>query len=82
MREPREFLLPFIFGISYTIMNKYYTGEQVHIHIKSLINVTQYNNRVNVKGKSPLFCGNGKQVITIYGGTCPISFLIGWKIRW
>ena len=47
-------------------MNKYYTGEQVHIHIKSLINVTQYNNRVNVKGKSPLFCGNGKQVITIY----------------
>ena len=27
-------------------MNKYYTGEPVNIHIQSLINIIQENNRV------------------------------------
>ena len=52
-------------------MNKYYTGEPVNIHIQSLINIMQENNIVinkkKGKGKLPLFRGNGKWVIPIYG---------------
>ena len=34
------------FWITYTIMNKYYPGEPVNIHIQSLINIMPKNNRV------------------------------------
>ena len=51
-------------------MNKYYPGEPINIHIQPLINIMQDNNRVITtkkgKGKLPIFCGNGEQVITIY----------------
>ena len=51
------------------IINRYYPGEPINIHIQSLINITQYNNRVitTKKGKCklPWFCGNGEQVIPI-----------------
>ena len=54
-------------------MNKYYPGESVNIHIQSLINIMQDNNRVITtkkgKGRLPLFCGNGERVITIYAVT-------------
>ena len=54
------------------IMNKYYPGEPFNIHIQSLINNMQDNNWVitifkKCKGKLPLFCGTGEQVIPIYG---------------
>ena len=52
------------------IMNKYYPGEIVNLHIQSLINIMQENNRLfntkKGKGKSTLFCSNGEQLITIY----------------
>ena len=51
------------FGITYTITNKYYPGETVHINIQSLINMIQVNYCVitTKKGKGELtrFCGNG-----------------------
>ena len=51
-------------------MKKYYRGKLVHIHIQSLININQENKRViaakKVKGKLPLFCGNGERTIPIY----------------
>ena len=51
-------------------MNKDYPGEPINIHIQPLINIMQDNNRVITtkkgKGKLPIFCGNGEQVITIY----------------
>ena len=51
-------------------MNKYYPGEPVDIHIKSLINIILENNRVitikNGKGKLPIFFGNRERVIPIY----------------
>ena len=51
-------------------MNQYYPGEPVIIHIQSLINIIQKNNRVITTkkgyGKLPLFRGNGERVITIY----------------
>ena len=34
------------YPITYTIMEIYYPGEPVNIHIKSLINIIQENNRV------------------------------------
>ena len=56
--------------MKYNIINKYYTGEPVHIYIQSLINIMQDNNwfiiTKNGKGNLPLFCGNGEQVIPIY----------------
>ena len=33
------------FGITYTIMNTYYPGEPVNIHIQSCINIIQENNK-------------------------------------
>ena len=58
------------FFITYMIMRKYYPGKSVNMHIQSLINIIQKNNRViatkNVKGKLSLFCGNRERVITIY----------------
>ena len=60
------------FCIIYMIMKKYYPGEPVNIHVQSLINIIQKNNWVITtkkgQGKFPLFCGNGEQVIPIYGG--------------
>ena len=51
-------------------MKKYYPGEPVHINIPSLINIIQETigklPPKKGKGKLPLFCGNGEQVITIY----------------
>ena len=51
-------------------MNKYYPDEPVNIHIQSLLNIMQENNRlINAKkgkGKLPSFCGNGEGVIIIY----------------
>ena len=41
-----EFLLLLIFWLTYMIMNKYYPGEPVKIHIQSLINMIQKKNRV------------------------------------
>ena len=32
------------FCITYIIMNKYYSGEPVHIYIQTLINIMQENN--------------------------------------
>ena len=59
-----DFLLPLIFCITYTIIRKHYTGEPVNIHILSLINIFQDNDRVitTKKGKVKFlsFCGNGK----------------------
>ena len=70
LREFGELLLPLIFCITCTIMKKYYPGEPVNIHIKSLINILLDNNWVITakkgKGKLPIFCGNGKRVIPIY----------------
>ena len=34
------------------------------------------------QGKIPLFCGNGEQVIPIYGGKYVIRVWIGWKLWW
>ena len=46
-------------------------GEPINIHIQSLINMIQENNRVITtkkgKGKQPSFCVNRERVITIYG---------------
>ena len=51
-------------------MNEYYLGEPVNVHIQSLINIMQENNRLITKkkgkGKLPLFHGNGKRLIPIY----------------
>ena len=51
-------------------INRYYPVEPVNIHIKSLINIIQENNRIIAtqkgKGKLPIFCGNGEQVNPIY----------------
>ena len=58
-REFREFSLPQIFCITYTIMKNYYPGEPVSIHIQSFINIIKENNRAVTtkkgKGKLPLF---------------------------
>ena len=68
--ESGEFLLPPNFLITYIIMNKYYTVETFNIHIQSLINIMQNNNRLITtkkgKDKLPIFCGNGELVIPIY----------------
>ena len=65
----RILVTPF-FCITYNIVNKYYPGEPVDIHIKSLINIILENNRVitikNGKGKLPIFFGNRERVIPIY----------------
>ena len=37
------------------------------MHIQSLINIIQENNR------EPLFCGNGEQVIPIYAEDCQLK---------
>ena len=70
LRKLGEFLLPPIFCITYNIMNKYYPGEPVNIHIHSLIYITQDNNWVVTtkkdKGELPVFCSNGEWVIPIY----------------
>ena len=56
----------------YKMYNKkiHYPGEPVNIHIKSLINIIQDNNRVTTikkcNCKLPLCCGNREQVIYIY----------------
>ena len=46
------------------IINRYYPGDPVNIHIQSLINIIQENNWVITikkgKGKLPLFHGNGE----------------------
>ena len=39
------------FCITYTSMNKYYTGGPVNINIQSLINIIQENNGVNTTKK-------------------------------
>ena len=39
------------FCITYMIMKKYYPGEPVNIHIQSLINIIQKNNRVIITKK-------------------------------
>ena len=39
-------MLPTFFNITYMIINIYYPGEPVNIHIKSLINIIQENNWV------------------------------------
>ena len=53
------------------IINRYYPGEPVNIHIQSLINIVQENNWVITtkkrKGKLTLFRGNGERVNLIYG---------------
>ena len=46
MREFGEFSLPPIFRIAYTIMKQYYPGEPINIHMQSLINIIQDNNRL------------------------------------
>ena len=46
LRDAEEFLLPQFFYITYMIINIYYPGEQVNIHIQSLINIFQENNWV------------------------------------
>ena len=46
LRESREFSLPQIFCITYTIMNKHYIAEPVNRHIQPLINMMQENNRL------------------------------------
>ena len=55
------------------IMNIYYPGEPVNIHIQSLINTIQENNWVintkKGKGNFPLFYGNGERKIPIYAFT-------------
>ena len=70
MRESGELSLPPSFCITYMIINIYYPGEPVNIHIQSLINIIQKNNRVITtkkgKGKLSLFRGNGERVNTIY----------------
>ena len=52
------------------IINIYYPGEPVNIHIQSLINIIQEKKRAintkKVKGKLPIFCNNGEQVNPIY----------------
>ena len=52
---------------------KYYPGEPANIHIRLLLNIIEDKNRVITtkegKGKAPLFCGNGEQIIIIYGDT-------------
>ena len=49
---------------------KYYAGEPVNIHIESLINIIQDNNRVTPQekdnGKLKLFFGNVEWIFTIY----------------
>ena len=55
------------------IINIYYPGEPVNIHIQSLIKITQEKNWVITtkkgKGKLPLFRGNGERVNHIYALT-------------
>ena len=55
------------------IINKYYPGEPVNIHLQQCINIIHENNwAITIKkgkGKLPLFCGNVERVIPIYGGT-------------
>ena len=41
-----EFSLPPLFNITCMIINIYYPGEPVNIHIQSLINIIHENNRV------------------------------------
>ena len=76
-------MLPLIFCITYEIINKYYPGETVNIHIQSLINIMQENNWVITtkkgNGKLPLFRGNGGQVIPIYALVWIISRPSGAK---
>ena len=57
-----ELLLPPIFSYNIYDHNKYYPGEPVNIHIKSLIYIIQQKNWVintkKGKRKLPLFCGD------------------------
>ena len=63
-------MLPKFSSIIYT--NTKNPVEPLNILIKSLILIIQENNRVITtkkgKGKLPIFCSNGYQVIHIYGG--------------
>ena len=58
-----EFSLPPIFRITYTIIENYYPGEPINIHIRSLINIILEKNWVlsTKKGRGNLqsFGGNG-----------------------
>ena len=69
MREFGELFLIPIICIAYIVVKKK-SYETVHIHIQSLIKFIQENNCVIATkrgtGKSPLFCGDGERVITIY----------------
>ena len=62
LRESGEFLFPPFIYITYMIVNIYYPGEPVNIHMQSLINIIQDTNWVITtkkgKGKLPLFRGH------------------------
>ena len=70
LRDLENFLLPQFFSYNIYDNQKYYPGETVNIHIRSLINIIQDKNWVittkKVKGKLPLFSGNGEQIIPFY----------------
>ena len=57
--------------MTHIIMKRCYPDELVNIHVQSLINIIQANNRVTAtkkgNGELPLICGNGERVIPIYG---------------
>ena len=46
LRESKEFSLPNIFCITYTIIHKHFIGEPVNRHIQPVINMMQENNRL------------------------------------
>ena len=58
------------------IRKNYYQGEPVNILVQSLINIIQEKNWAITtkkgKGKLPLLCGNGEQVIPIYASKAGI----------
>ena len=72
--EPGKIIMD---STSYTIMNTYYPGEPVNIHIKSFIDIIEEKNWIVTtkkgKGKLLLFCGNLEQVITLYD--------VDWMLR-
>ena len=71
-------MLPTIFCIKFSIINKYYPDEPVFIYMQSLINIMHEKKWVITtkkgKGKLPLFCGNGERVITIYASEARKKF--------
>ena len=66
-----EFSLSLICSYSMYDHQKYYPGEPVTIHIRSLINMTQEENCLITtkrgRGELSLFCGNREWVIPFYG---------------